>query len=147
MKVIRNFEKLIFFGLFVMFSAYLAAQDNPLEKYRRKNRIVIAFLSASSESEFSKITAVYDEQFKERDVLIFTCVLPEKSMSAGAGPGKSKCEILRSLYDITVNEDTFILIGKDGAEKLRQKGKADLKEIINLIDSMPMRIREKEKNE
>lgn len=131
----------------VLFSASAQAQDNPLEKYKWKNRVVLAFLNNSSESEFAKITAIYDEQLKERDILVVTCISPEKSMSPGAGPGMSKCEMLRSAFGITGQESAFLLIGKDGTEKLRQTGTPDFAEIIKAVDQMPMRIIEKEKPE
>lgn len=131
----------------ILFSGFAGAQDNPLEKYKWKNRLVIAFIASSSENRFAETVSLYEEQLKEREVIVLICSSPEKSMNPGAKPGKSKCEILRTLFDIAEVENTFVLIGKDGTEKLRQTGAPDLGEIIKKIDQMPMRIIEKEKPE
>jgi len=143
-------ERPVFFAVFlvlILFAGFTGAQDNPLEKYKWKNRLVIAFISSSDESRFAETTALYEDQLKERDVIVITCSVPEKPMGPAAGPGKSKCELLRSLYGVSGEENTFVLIGKDGTEKLRQSGTPDFGVIIKTIDQMPMRIIEKEKPE
>ena len=48
---------------------------------------------------------------------------------------------LRNQFKIDSGTTTFILIGKDGTEKLR-KDSMDLDELFEVIDAMPMRQRE-----
>jgi hypothetical protein len=50
---------------------------------------------------------------------------------------------LRDRLSARVGKFTVVLIGKDGGEKLRRSDEVDLGEIFSLIDSMPMRQRER----
>ena len=47
----------------------------------------------------------------------------------------------RNEFKVEPGTTTFVLVGKDGTEKLR-KAKIDLDEIFEVIDAMPMRKRE-----
>ncbi|SBS32574.1 hypothetical protein VTO7225_01650 [Vibrio toranzoniae] len=46
------------------------------------------------------------------------------------------------IYEIPKGSHTAVLIGKDGKEKYRWSGKTDWQKITNIIDEMPMRQRE-----
>jgi hypothetical protein len=52
--------------------------------------------------------------------------------------------LLREQYDLSTTNAIFILVGKDGGEKARQRGRLDLQAFFDLIDTMPMRLREME---
>jgi hypothetical protein len=53
----------------------------------------------------------------------------------------ASAERVRNEIDVEAGTTTFVLIGKDGTEKLR-KTEIDLDEIFEVIDAMPMRKRE-----
>ena len=54
--------------------------------------------------------------------------------------------LLREKFGIGVNEQVFILVGKDGGEKWREMQSINLEDVFSLVDSMPMRQREMKGN-
>ena len=125
----------------LLLTMLLPLSANPLKPYLWKNRILLVH-SNQQLVELSKQKA----DLADRDLLIFrlsenTPPLPnEVSLTA-----KERKE-LRDLYKVDKKEQaTFILIGKDGGEKARQKKTLDLAKFFALIDTMPMRKSEMKK--
>ena len=101
-----------------------------LSQYRWKHRILILFAPAASHEPYR----VFDERLThrsgdvlDRDLIVFRVFEDDE--------GKD----LRGRFKPKPGEFTLILIGKDGEIKLSEENNADLQEIFDLIDSMPMR--------
>ncbi|WP_192890905.1 DUF4174 domain-containing protein [Vibrio bathopelagicus] len=80
-------------------------------------------------------------QLDERDVVIM--VIAESGYTVPTWLEEEfNLEAVTSMYEIPKGSHTAVLIGKDGKEKHRWSGKTDWKQITNIIDEMPMRQQE-----
>jgi hypothetical protein len=52
---------------------------------------------------------------------------------------RKDADSIRTHFAIPSNTFSLILVGKDGGTKLKRSDQVDLREILGLIDSMPMR--------
>lgn len=101
-----------------------------LSQYRWKHRILIIFAPEASHEAYR----VFDESLTRRseDVLDRNLIV-FRVFEDGEG------QDLRRRFRPKPGGFTLILIGKDGGVKLRGEHGADLQDIFDLIDSMPMR--------
>lgn len=112
----------------------MSAQSNILDNYKWQNRLVLLFTPDIEHLDHKSQQALVrdaKEEFRERDLVVL-------SFEKGDDSGKE----LRNRYNIDEDKFTFILIGKDGSEKLRKYKPVKNKLLFDLIDSMPMRIGE-----
>ncbi|MEZ9289058.1 DUF4174 domain-containing protein [Vibrio lentus] len=80
-------------------------------------------------------------QLDERDVVVM--VIAESGYTVPTWLDEEfNLEAVTSIYEIQKGSHTAVLIGKDGQEKHRWSGKTDWNLITNLIDEMPMRKQE-----
>jgi uncharacterized protein (DUF2237 family) len=111
-------------------------QEIDLSKYEWKNRVILLFANDRNNKQLkNQLEALYQspEDNLDRDIKIFKILESNKSYSE-----------LNDRFEI--NKDfEFILIGKDGTEKLKSDEPVSAQELYSLIDSMPMRQREMEK--
>lgn len=98
-----------------------------LENYQWKNRVILHHQAPEEMLELSKAERA---DFENRD-LVF--------LKADEG--------LQEKFSLDGDQAVFVLIGKDGREKGGQKGRLDLAEWFDLIDTMPMRKREMEEGQ
>ena len=118
---------------------------NILEPYKWKNRILLVF-SPHDSSDIDKQLAVfsnYQEGMQERDLLVFKIADESIHHPDGSRDGLEAADNLRNKYQVTENQFSVILIGKDGTEKLRQNEVLDAEKLFAVIDAMPMRKQEK----
>lgn len=97
---------------------------------QQKNvRDIWIFASDSSNASFitQKAVLANTSELKQRDIQVHQVV------------GLNKNEDLFKKYKASANKFTFILVGKDGGEKLRSDKPVSLKKLYRTIDSMPMR--------
>ena len=107
---------------------------NPFSDWKWKNRILIINEDVSLFNEFKKM----ETEVKDRDMII---LLIQKS-NLYSFPQKIDINIDKVKDHFSLNNtQKSILIGKDGGTKL-SKSTLSVKEIFNLIDSMPMRRQE-----
>ena len=102
-----------------------------LEKYKWKNRIALIFASSDQNEEWIKQRNLLESDsagLKERDLLVFL-VTPDTGRQLNS---------LKKYYEVR-ESFTFVLIGKDGGEKLTSYSAVSLQRLFGLIDSMPMR--------
>ena len=131
-------------ALFFAFSALsinrsMASHPRNLSEFKWANRIILVHLPLTSENPISLLTAA-EAELKERDLVWF--VFKEDALTTNyAG-------VLGEAFRNAVPSEFFpdaaygvCLIGKDGGVK-RRADHLDLKELFALIDSMPMRILE-----
>jgi hypothetical protein len=112
-----------------------------LDDYRWKNRIVLVFTESEGSQAYREFIGAWKsakEGAEERDLLLFQIV--------GEGTGKgpfgplqpAEEDDLRKTFASAGRPFEIVLIGKDGGVKSRSE-KAELAELFELIDSMPMR--------
>ena len=98
------------------------ASAEPLNAFRWKSRLIIAFVpSGESRDPFAASLAANRADMNERDPKQTTVLRDKLKLDAGETAA------------------VFVLIGKDGTEKARQRGTLKLADWFALIDAMPMR--------
>ncbi|MCG9555045.1 DUF4174 domain-containing protein [Vibrio sp. Isolate31] len=91
--------------------------------------------------EFLDEVLINNCQLDERDVVIM--VIAESGYTVPTWLEEEfNLEAMTSIYEIPKGSHTAVLIGKDGKEKHRWNGKTDWNLITNIIDEMPMRQQE-----
>jgi len=91
--------------------------------------------------EFLNEVLINNCQLNERDVVIM--VIAESGYTVPTWLEEEfNLEAVTSIYEIPKGSHTAVLIGKDGKEKHRWNGKTDWNVITDIIDEMPMRQQE-----
>ncbi|MEC7309805.1 DUF4174 domain-containing protein [Vibrio crassostreae] len=91
--------------------------------------------------EFLNEVLINNCQLDERDVVIM--VIAESGYTVPTWLEEEfNLEAVTNVYEIPKGSHTAVLIGKDGKEKHRWNGKTDWQKITNIIDEMPMRQQE-----
>lgn len=126
----------------LFFMNHAAAAAEPLDAYRWKNRLIIAAVPpGESRDQLTASLATNRAEIAERDLKVFD-VSPESAPIPGTVRLDPKqTTALREKFKLSAQETNavFILIGKDGGEKARQRGTLKLANWFTLIDEMPMR--------
>ncbi|MFA0112912.1 DUF4174 domain-containing protein [Vibrio sp. 10N.261.46.E11] len=114
------------------------SHSNPLP---HRSVIYFAPTEDSVVKEFLNEVLINNCQLDERDVVIM--VIAESGYTVPAWLVEEfNLEAVTSSYGIPKGSHTAVLIGKDGKEKHRWNGKTDWRLITNIIDEMPMRQQE-----
>ncbi|MEM1270049.1 MAG: DUF4174 domain-containing protein [Bacteroidota bacterium] len=133
-----------------MASTLLAQSDGParpwtLDDYEWKNRVLIVFAPDTLHAAYGDLQVQLEQDhggFAERDLVLIQ-VLDGDLAYAGKEPLQpADARRLRDRFNVAMDSFVTILLGKDGTEKARQRGQADLAALYALIDTMPMRQRE-----
>ncbi|MFZ5833143.1 MAG: DUF4174 domain-containing protein [Planctomycetota bacterium] len=112
--------------------------------YLWKNRVVLAFAPSPKEAAFRSLREAWDARSREvadRDLLLVEVFENGKSRIDGVPLASDSAAKLREEFKIEPGDVVFILIGKDGTEKLR-KPALPLDELFATVDAMPMRQQE-----
>ncbi|GFE48456.1 hypothetical protein So717_02090 [Roseobacter cerasinus] len=110
---------------------FVTMEDADLNQFKWKNRPVVVFSDSADNPAFVEQMRLLEErpaELIERDVVVITDTDPD----AGS-------ELRRKLRP---RGFMLVLMGKDGAVKLRKPFPWDVREISRSIDKMPMRQRE-----
>jgi hypothetical protein len=116
-----------------------------LEDYRWKNRLVFVFGPSEADDAYrSFIRQVRDnaDEVRDRDLIVFQVLEQGESRVDGRPMTVAAAQSLRLRFAAPTGTFILILVGKDGTEKLRRDTETDIRDILGLIDSMPMRQRE-----
>jgi hypothetical protein len=121
-----------------------AAQSHSLDlsEFQWKNRLLILFAPNRNHplfDAFRKSLAANRSEAADRDLVIFEILESDVSSMNNEPINSDTPRLLRETFDAQPGAFTVILIGKDGGVKLKRRDHADLEEIFDLIDSMPMR--------
>ena len=124
-----------------LFMSELASAE-PLDPYRWKNRLIIAAVPrGEARDQLAAALAANRAAIDERDLQVI-------DLSPGSAPIPGTVRLdppqttaLREKLKLSERETkaVFILIGKDGGEKSRQRETLKLASWFTLIDAMPMR--------
>ncbi len=127
-------------GYFVLMNQDAAAE--PLDLYRWKSRLIMASVPTRvARDQLTAALAANRAAIDERDLKVVD-VSPESARLPGTVRLDPKqTTALRERLKLSARETNavFILIGKDGGEKARQRGPLKLASWFTLIDGMPMR--------
>jgi hypothetical protein len=137
---------LLILGLIL--SAHLVnGQNDMLEQYQWKNRLILLFGPASESSVEEQIAELEKDpsEIRDRDLLIFHIDGDEVNFIGNSPNTSLSAERLRNRYNIGEQEFRYILIGKDGRVKLNKKEFVPNENLYSIIDAMPMRQREMRK--
>ena len=118
-----------------------------LANYRWKNRLILLFSSQANNPLYrQQVDLLRADQpgLDDRNLLIFS-VLSDRVVSQKAIERADRAAELRERYRVDENSFTFVLIGKDGSEKMRSDTLVTRDELHALIDAMPMRREEMRK--
>lgn len=139
----------IFILSFISIS-FAMSQDNPFDVFQWKYRILVIYTVDNSAEEFLGQIQQFTqniEAFDERDVVVFHAYNDELVALSKQPEGLAiSASSVKSALGIA-SEDKFqvILVGKDGGIKLRESRVVSSQQLFTLIDGMPMRRSEKEK--
>jgi len=117
-----------------------------LGQYRWKNRLLFLFSPNSEVPAYQSL----DQQLRQnpggvsdRDLLVFRVLEQGSSAMDSQEISPQGAISLRRRFGVNQGTFTVVLVGKDGGVKLQRPGPVRLSDIFGLIDSMPMRQRER----
>jgi hypothetical protein len=118
-----------------------------MESYLWQNRVVVIFTPTENDMTYGMQQAaltkeVMQEELEERDIVRIDIIGDERVTINGETKPRLFTAPFRTFYNVPLNQYGFILIGKDGEEKLRSSEFVLPDTLLSLIDSMPMRARE-----
>ena len=119
-----------------------AAQALDFTRYQWKNRLLFIFAPNHYHTAFDplhKSLAAQGAEVSERDLVVFEILESASSNSDEAPDDSVSAHFLRQKFGVRPGDFRVLLIGKDGGIKLDRNDRTELKEIFDLIDSMPMR--------
>ena len=124
-----------------MSSLNIEAQD--LSEYKWKNRIVVLYETEINIAEVKSALETIESnasKINERDIIVFTYIDNVLYTTEGKETAIKKSSTLPKSYN------GYILIGKDGGIKAKSPYPFKIQQLIDLIDSMPMRRNEMKSN-
>lgn len=119
------------------------AADRPLADLRWQYRIVLLIADQANDPALEAQSALLDEarrDLTERDTLLITATTTVE-IDGRPSPTPTS-DALRQAYARNTTGFAIALIGKDGGVKFRSTEPVPTSDILDLIDSMPMRQRE-----
>lgn len=123
----------------------MSAESDVLSEFRWCNRILIL---GAPDPEDARVRDQLDAialdpgGMRERDLVIVCAFERGQSSRDGDPMPQTTARALREQFGIEPETFTVLLVGKDGAEKLRREAVAPLSDLFEVIDAMPMRQRE-----
>ena len=126
---------------------FVTAQN--MESHLWQDRVILLFTASRQQANFQKqllILTENPEEVTDRNLAVYT-ILPDGGQQPdGNALPATQAQAFYSTYGITPGIGfTFVLIGKDGTEKIRKDQPVSAGELFSLIDSMPMRKAEMKK--
>lgn len=125
----------------------LSANQNPLEGYRWKNRIIIISAPTENMALRNQIFSLNEakDEMQDRDLKILQLINGSGHLDNLDSLDEASVQIIRKKHGIKEDEFELLLIGKDGTVKLRRNAYVSPQILFDLIDSMPMRRSEMKK--
>ena len=126
----------------LMFCEPKNAMSMDLEQFQWKNRLLFLFAPDDENPIFQKFQNEIKSQSAEvenRDLVIFEVLEKGLSRMNRAQLERQVADSMRKRFNAPRHKFTLILIGKDGGTKMKRHAQTRLKEVFELIDSMPMR--------
>ncbi|MEO9872046.1 DUF4174 domain-containing protein [Ekhidna sp.] len=118
---------------------------NPITQYKWEKRVLIFSAQSPTNIGYKKQEQSLKREkrgMKDRDLIIYRLYNDHWLDHQMKPISEAEAESIRHAYNISENEFSVILVGKDGGVKMRKNDIVSTKELFALIDSMPMRKRE-----
>ena len=131
---------ILFFGVFPALGGM--KMDVDLDAYQWKNRIILLFAPSSDFDAYQRQMQEFEGQedgILDRDLIVLEIFEVGQSRSGHISLSEGVAPRLRRQFHVGEGEFVFILLGKDGTEKLRSNNPVSFSELFRLIDAMPMR--------
>ncbi len=116
-----------------------------LKPYLWKKRVLLVFSPDVKSPQYNQQVAHFDKHLPgimDRDLVEFDIFKDFLFFPQGKYGSKDQARKLRKYYQIDPEQFTVVLIGKDGAEKMRAESKLEAERLFEVIDAMPMRKQE-----
>jgi len=113
-----------------------------LDAYRGKDHLLLIFAPEEGDATYQRqrqLLHEHETEAEERGLLIFHLFADGESDIAGTQSASPVPLELRDQFDIAEDEFVVLLIGKDGAVKLRKEQPVALQEIFAQLDDRPRR--------
>ncbi|UCG56784.1 MAG: DUF4174 domain-containing protein [Phycisphaerales bacterium] len=113
-----------------------------LDKYRWKSRLFLIFAPSHEDGDYLRQSSEFDgaaHELQDRDIVVIELLETGRSTMGALPMANEEQSVLRRRFEVPADGFCFILIGKDGAVKLRSKQPVGSGDLFELIDSMPMR--------
>jgi len=120
-------------------------RDDPLAPWRCKNRLLLLCVPGEGDARtesFRHAAKRHEREIVERDLQVFVLVNEGTSTLGDSILDQRTARELRRCLEATASDTVLILVGKDGGVKYRGGATTELRQILDLIDTMPMRQRE-----
>lgn len=129
------------------FSLALAMADTglaaDLDAHLWRERVLLVFAPSASHPDYARLASELDRRaadLDERQLVVYRLFPQGASRNDQKPLEAAAAEELRRGSGVAPDQATLILIGKDGAEKMRSAlGRVDLDAVFRRIDAMPMR--------
>jgi len=121
--------------------------DLDLDALRWKNRVLVLFSPSESDASFQSQKqglASSAEGVVDRDLMILEIIEQGQSRAGNQLLSEKAVQAIRKRLGVQAGRFQVLLIGKDGGVKLRSSEPVSMKDLFELIDSMPMRQQEME---
>ena len=131
---------LILVGLTVWTPEEALSMD--LTQFQWKNRLLLIFAQDGNHPLFQDLQSqilAQKAEVDDRDLIVFEVPAQGPARMNTNTLDRKEADSIRNHFAIPSDEYSLILVGKDGGIKLKRKDQVDLKEVFELIDSMPMR--------
>jgi hypothetical protein len=153
MKFRTSHSKSILIALALLSLARTSAgsprQGITLEQFKWKSRLIIILATSPQHAEVEKqkqFLSGSEEGLIDRDLKVIEIYSTNQGFLDNEPLPQENISRLREQLENPRETFQFLLIGKDGTVKLRSKEAVSSPEFFALIDSMPMRQREMDKN-
>jgi|AntDeeMinimDraft_5_1070356.scaffolds.fasta_scaffold00032_16 hypothetical protein len=124
----------------------VSAQDaSPLADERWRHRILLLFVpgpDASALASFREQVHARRCDITDRDLLIAEVIGMQSGSLDGEPLPPGRIRALRDGFSVAAGRVATVLVGKDGGVKMVEDGIAELDQVFQRIDGMPMRRRE-----
>lgn len=131
-----------FLSLFLLFSfsnMTATGAADPLDSHRWKHRLILSFVSTRDAAKAVEVSLhKMRSGVLDRDLVVMD-VSASNRIGGALRFSNEESEALRRRLSIPSQGNHFVLIGKDGGVKARQRGDLSLEKFFALIDTMPMR--------
>lgn len=115
------------------------------EKHQWNDRVILLFAPHPDHPDYREMAAELAEStdgIEERDLVIYHMFWERKGLVGDKAIPTKVAEELRRERAVLKDAFTFILLGKDGGQKMRAEEAVSVKAVFDEIDSMPMRKKE-----
>ena len=116
-----------------------------LDAYQWKNRLVLVFAPSENNAAYQQQMQLFQGQqasFAERNLLLIELLTDGTSRVGGESVDAKEAAQIRERFNVSPEQFSVVLVGKDGTAKRREQSPVSSKVIFETIDAMPMRRQE-----